>query len=73
MVCDEMMDIVTALPPADGEAAAEVCDEEGNEGIDDKVVGYSTMASIVCCKHYLMLEAVQSSCVCRPVKHREGV
>lgn len=30
MVCDEMMDIVTALPPAHGEAAAAVGDEEGN-------------------------------------------
>lgn len=71
MVCNEMMDIVTALPPADGEAAAEVGDEEGNEGIDDKVMGDSTMASIVCCKHYLMLEGSQSWCVRRRVK-RQG-
>jgi len=62
MVRDEMMDIVTALPPADGETTAEIGDEEANEGVDDKVMGDSTMASIVCCKHYLLLEDGQSGC-----------
>lgn len=55
MVGDEMMDIVATLPPSNGETATKVGNEEGNEGVDDKIMGDSTMASIVCCKHYLLL------------------
>ena len=63
MVCDEMMDIMAALPPANRETTAEIGDEESDESVDDKVVGDSTMTSIVCCKHYLLLGESQSGCL----------
>jgi hypothetical protein len=49
------MDIVTALPPSDGEAAAEVGDEHADERIDNEDLRDSSMSSIVCSEHNLML------------------
>lgn len=36
LVCYEMVDVVAALPPADGQAAAKVGDEHANECVDSK-------------------------------------
>jgi hypothetical protein len=55
LVGDEVVDVVAALPPSDGQATAKVGDEDTNEGIDDEVVGDGTMASVVSCEHDLML------------------
>lgn len=36
LVCYQMVDIVTALPPANGETAAKISDEHADERVDDK-------------------------------------
>lgn len=51
----QMMDIVAALPPAHGETAAEVGNEDGNKGIHGEVVGYGTVPSIMGREHNLVL------------------
>lgn len=50
-----MMNVVTALPPSDGQTAAKVGDEHSDECVHDKDVRDCPMASIVGCKHDLML------------------
>lgn len=39
LICYEMVDVVAALPPANGQAAAKVGDEHANERVDDKNLG----------------------------------
>ena len=56
IIGDEVMDVVTALPPADGKAAAEVSDEDANEGIGGEILGNATMTGVVGGEHYLMPE-----------------
>lgn len=50
-----MMDVVTALPPSNRQAAAEISNEHADQGIGDKVLCDGTMTSIVGSKHDLML------------------
>lgn len=55
VVGDEVVDVVTALPPADGEAAAKVRDEDPNQGVNEEVSGYGAMVGIVCREYDLVL------------------
>jgi len=55
-VGDEMVDIVRALPPAYGETTAKIGNEGSDQGVDDKIAGNSTVSSVVCGKHDLLLE-----------------
>lgn len=55
VVGDEVVDVVAAFPPADGEAAAKVGDEDANEGVGDEVMGDAPMAGVVGGEHDLML------------------
>ncbi len=59
MVGDEVVDVVAAFPPANGEAAAEVGDEDADEGVGDKVVGDASVAGVVRSEHDLMLLSVR--------------
>lgn len=36
LICYQMVDIMAALPPANGEAAAKISDEHADERVDDK-------------------------------------
>lgn len=55
MVCDEMMDVVAALPPPEGKATAEVGDEQTDERVHGKDVRDGEVAGIMCGEHELML------------------
>lgn len=70
LVSDKMMDVVAALPPANGQAAAKVGNEHANQGIDDKYMGNGSMASIVGREHDLMLYdgACQQVCLSMHLK-----
>jgi len=59
MVGDEVVDVVAAFPPANGEAAAEVGDEDADEGVGDKVMGDASVAGVVRGEHDLMLLGVR--------------
>ena len=54
-VCNKVVDIVAAFPPADGEAAAEVGDEHADECVGDKVVGDAAVTGVVGGEHDLVL------------------
>lgn len=54
-VGDEVVDVVAALPPADGQAAAEVGDEHCDESVYSEVGRDGKVSSVVCRKHDLML------------------
>lgn len=56
LVGDEMVDVVAALPPSDGQAAAEVGDEHCDEGVDGEVGRDGKMGSVVSREHDLMLQ-----------------
>jgi hypothetical protein len=56
VVGDEVVDVVAALPPAHGEAAAKVGNEDGDEGVDGEVVGDGEVTSIVSGEHDLVLQ-----------------
>lgn len=55
MVRDEVVDIVAALPPTNGEATTEVGNKHSNQGVSNEVMGDASMACIVSCEHDLML------------------
>ncbi len=59
VVGDEVVDVVAAFPPADGEAAAEVGDEDTDEGVGNEVVGDASVAGVVGREHDLMLLGVR--------------
>ena len=61
LVRHEMMDVVATLPPADGETAAEVCNEHADQGIDDEIMGDASMTCIVGSEHDLVLDSVVSN------------
>ena len=50
-----MVNIVARLPPADGQAAAEVCNEHADQCVGDEVMGDASVASIVSREHDLVL------------------
>jgi hypothetical protein len=58
LVRDEMVHVVTALPPADRQAAAEVGNEETNQCIDPKDVCDGSVASIMGSEHDLLLSSL---------------
>ena len=58
-VCDEMVHVVRAFPPPDGEAAAKVGDEGADQSVGDEIAGYASVASIVGGEHDLLLERVK--------------
>lgn len=62
IVRHEVMHIVTALPPANGEPGAEVSDEDTNQRVDDEVVGDASVSCIVGSKHDLMPPQAEESC-----------
>jgi hypothetical protein len=51
-----MVHVVRTLPPADGQATAEVGDECANQCIRNKVASDSSVASIMSCEHDLLLK-----------------
>ena len=57
-VGDEVVHVVRRLPPADGQAAAEVGDEGADQSVDYKVARYTAMAGVVRGEHNLLLEGV---------------
>lgn len=46
-ICHDVVDVVVALPPAAGEAAEEVGDEDADYGVCVEVVGYAHVAGVV--------------------------
>lgn len=46
-VGDDVVDVVVVFPPADGEAADEVCDEDANARVDLEVVCYPHVSGVV--------------------------
>ena len=56
LVGDEVVDVVAALPPSDGQATAKVGDEHAEQRVHDEVLGDGTMAGIVRGEHDLVLE-----------------
>jgi hypothetical protein len=54
MIRDEMMNVMTLFPPSDTEAADKVRDYNADSGVDDGVVGYAHVSSIVGGEHELM-------------------
>lgn len=57
-VGDEVVDVVRRLPPADGQAAAEVGDEGADQSVDYEVTRYTAVAGVVRGEHDLLLEGV---------------
>ena len=55
VIGDQMMNVMAALPPADGQTATEVGDEDANESICDEIMGNASMPGIVGSEHDLML------------------
>lgn len=58
MVRDEMMHVVTALPPSYREPAAQVGNNHPDQRVDNVIVGYSSMTSVMGGKHDLVLYKV---------------
>lgn len=57
-VGDEVVDIVGALPPADGEAVAKVADKGANDGVSHKIARDAAVPRIVSDEHDLLLVCV---------------
>ena len=60
LVRHEMVDVVATLPPANRQAAAEVCNEHADQGVGDEIMGDAAMTGIVGGEHDLMLDSVIS-------------
>ena len=65
LVGDEMMDVVAALPPPNGQAAAKVGNEHADECVYSEDLRDGSMASIVSREHDLMLFIRVSCITCR--------
>ena len=63
VIGDEMVDVVTTLPPSNRQATAEISNEHANQRIRDEVVCDSTMSGIVGCEHNLVLSSFSGSLV----------
>ena len=61
MVGDEVVDIVTALPPSHGQTTAQIANEYSNERVHDDVVGESPVARVMSGEHDLMPEQAQEA------------
>jgi hypothetical protein len=55
LVGDEVVDVVAALPPSDGKAAAKVGNKHANKCVNDENMCYRSVAGIMGGKHDLML------------------
>lgn len=55
-VGDEVMNVVRRFPPADGESATKVGDEDSDEGIWDKLARDSTVSGVMSGEHDLLPE-----------------
>jgi hypothetical protein len=55
MIRDQVVHVVAALPPSDGEATAKVGNEDADQGVDDKVLGDGAVTCVVGAEHDLML------------------
>jgi hypothetical protein len=62
VVGDEMVDVVAALPPADGQAAAKVGDEHGDQAVDLELAGDGTVRGVVGGEHDLVPEEPEEEC-----------
>jgi len=59
VVGDEMMHVVTAFPPANRQAAAEVGDEHADQGVRDEFMGDAHVSGVVGGEHDLMPEQTE--------------
>ena len=62
LVCDEMVNIMAALPPSHGQATAKVGNEESNQRVNGEIGGDGSMSSIMSREHDLVLSYFLSSC-----------
>jgi len=59
VVGHEVVHVMTALPPADRQATAEVGDEHADQGVGDEVMGDAHVAGIVRGEHDLVPEQAE--------------
>ena len=72
-VSDEMVHVVRGLPPADGEPAAEICDEGSNERVVYEVSCDTPVAGIMGCEHDLLPKCAENHGGCEvPFGVQEG-
>lgn len=64
MVCDEMVYVVTTLPPAHREATTKVRNEHSDQCVYYEVMGDSLVPGIVSGEHDLVLIQVSRASVC---------
>ena len=55
LIGNQVVDVVAALPPADGQAAAEIGDEHANQGVHHEIMRDGEVAGVVCGEHDLVL------------------
>jgi hypothetical protein len=60
-VCDEMVNVVRALPPSDAQTTAKVGDEGTNQRVGDEVAGDAAVAGVVSGEHDLLPEHAQEA------------
>ena len=60
LVGHDVVDVVAALPPADGQTAAKVTNKQPKQCVKDEILGDGAMPGIVCSEHDLMLVANKS-------------
>ena len=56
------MNVVAALPPSNRETAAEVCNEDADQGVLCDIFRNAAMSSIMGCEHDLMPEETKEAC-----------
>jgi hypothetical protein len=61
MVCDEVVNIVAALPPSNGQSTTKVRNEDANQSINLEIVSNTHMPGIVRGEHDLVPEQPQES------------
>ena len=55
MVGDQVVNVVTALPPPNGQATAEVGNKDPNHSVGEHGMSDTSMTCVMGSKHYLML------------------
>lgn len=53
-VREQMVNVVTTLPPPDRQSAAQICNEDANDGVNGYVSCNATMTSVMSSEHDLM-------------------
>ena len=56
VVRDQMVDVVTALPPANAQPTTQVCNEDADERVHGQVVRNAPVAGVMRGEHDLMPE-----------------